>query len=159
MSNLLLSLTQKKKIFYILPFKRNNEELKANIARIDKSKQSDVNAEISKLMSKTPPRLNKTLSPLCLKQSDVNPEVSPLVIIVILLVILGQIVQSWGLCQPLRLDLLLGNWVVLKQLMFVTIVVLQVTLVLIVSNCFLISECPIGLILCLKVLYLFLVSY
>ena len=33
--------------------------MKANIARIDKSKQSDVNAEVSKLMSKTPPRLNK----------------------------------------------------------------------------------------------------
>ena len=49
----------KEKDFYISPFKRNNEELKANIARIDKSKQSDVNAEVSKLMSKTPPRLNK----------------------------------------------------------------------------------------------------
>ena len=49
----------KEKDFYISPFKRNNEELKANIARIDKSKQSDVNAEISKLMSKTPSRLNK----------------------------------------------------------------------------------------------------
>ena len=34
--------------------------MKANIARIDKSKQSDVNAEVSKLMSKTPPRLNKS---------------------------------------------------------------------------------------------------
>ena len=33
--------------------------MKANIARIDKSKNSDVNAEISKLMSKTPPRKNK----------------------------------------------------------------------------------------------------
>ena len=33
--------------------------MKANIARIDKSKQSDVNAEVSKLMSKTSPRLNK----------------------------------------------------------------------------------------------------
>ena len=49
----------KEKDFYISPFKRNNEELKANIARIDKSKQSDVNAKVSKLMSKTPPRLNK----------------------------------------------------------------------------------------------------
>ena len=80
---------------------------------------------------------------------------SPPVIIVILLVILGQIILSWGLCLPLKLDLLLGNRVVLKLLMFVTIVVLQVTLVLIDSNCFLTSECPIGLILCLKVLYLF----
>ena len=32
------------------------EELKANIARIDKSKNSDVNAEVSKPMSKTPPK-------------------------------------------------------------------------------------------------------
>ena len=45
--------------FYIPPFKRNNEELKANIARIDKGKNSDVNAEVSKPMSKTPPRKNK----------------------------------------------------------------------------------------------------
>ena len=49
----------KEKDFYIPPFKRNNEELKANIAKIDKSKQSDVNTEVSKLMSNTPPRLNK----------------------------------------------------------------------------------------------------
>ena len=49
----------KEKVFYIPPFKRNNEELDANIARIDKGKQSDVNAEIFKPMSKTPPRLNK----------------------------------------------------------------------------------------------------
>ena len=35
--------------------------MKANIARIDKGKQSDVNAEIFKPMSKTPPRLNKNL--------------------------------------------------------------------------------------------------
>ena len=81
---------------------------------------------------------------------------SPLVIIVILLVMLGQIVLS---CQPLRLDLLLGSRVALKLLMFVTIVVVLVTLALIVSSCFLISECPIGLILCLKALYLFFGSY
>ena len=56
---MLLSLTQKKKIFIFLHLKRNNEELKVNIARIEKGKQSDVNAEISKPMSKTPPRLNK----------------------------------------------------------------------------------------------------
>ena len=49
----------KEKDFYIPPFKKNNEELKANIARIDKSKQSDVNTKVSKLISKTPPRLNK----------------------------------------------------------------------------------------------------
>ena len=33
--------------------------MKANIARIDKGKNSDVNAEVSKPMSKTPPRRNK----------------------------------------------------------------------------------------------------
>ena len=49
----------KEKDLYIPPFKRNNEELKANIARIDKSKQSDVKTKVSKLISKTPPRLNK----------------------------------------------------------------------------------------------------
>ena len=37
----------KEKDFYIPPFKRNNEELKANIARIDKNKQSNVNVELS----------------------------------------------------------------------------------------------------------------
>ena len=67
MLNLLLSITQKKKIFIFPPFKRNNKELKANIARIDKSKQSNVNVEVSKLMSKTPPRLNKNSEfvPIC----------------------------------------------------------------------------------------------
>ena len=47
----------KEKDLYIPPCKRNNEELKANITRMEKSKQSDVNTEISKLMSKTPPRV------------------------------------------------------------------------------------------------------
>ena len=52
---------------YIPPFKRNNEELNANIARIDKGKQSNVNAEVSKPMSKTPLRLNKNSKfvPIC----------------------------------------------------------------------------------------------
>ena len=47
----------KEKDLYIPPFKRNNEKLKANIARMEKSKQFDVNTKISKLMSKTPPRV------------------------------------------------------------------------------------------------------
>ena len=47
----------KEKYFYIPPFKRNNEELKANIARIDKGKNSDVNAKVSKPKSKTPLRM------------------------------------------------------------------------------------------------------
>ena len=54
-----MSLTQKKKIFIFLHLKRNNEEFKANIFRTDKGKKFDVNAEASKPMSKTPPRLNK----------------------------------------------------------------------------------------------------
>ena len=56
--------------------------MKANIARIDKGKNFDVNAKVSKPMSKTPPMLNK------------NYVFAPLVIVVILLVILGQIVLS-----------------------------------------------------------------
>ena len=41
--------------------------MKANIARINKSKQSDVNAEVSKPMSKNPPRLNEKpeFVPIC----------------------------------------------------------------------------------------------
>ena len=62
-----MSLTQKKNDFYIPPFKRNNQELKANIARIDKGKQYDVNSKVSKPMSKTPPRLNdkSEFVPIC----------------------------------------------------------------------------------------------
>ena len=56
---LVVESNSKEKDFYIPPFKRNNEELKGNITRINKSKQSDVNAEVFKLMSKTPSRLNK----------------------------------------------------------------------------------------------------
>ena len=106
-AKLVVEPNSKENDYYIPPFKRNNEELKANIARIDKGKNFDVNAEVSKPMSKTPPRLNKNYEfvPTC------------------------QIVLS---CQPLRLDLLLGSQVALKLLMFVTIVALQVTR----PNCF-----------------------
>ena len=55
-AKLLVEPNSKEIDFYILPFKRNNEELKTNIARIDKGKNSDVNAEVSKPMSKTPPK-------------------------------------------------------------------------------------------------------
>ena len=67
MPNLLLSLTQKKKDFYIPSFKRNNEELKGNFARIDKGKNSDDNAKVSKPMSKTPPKLKEKseFAPTC----------------------------------------------------------------------------------------------
>ena len=82
MPNLLLSLTQKKKDFYIPSFKRNNEELKGNFARIDKGKNSDVNTEVSNLCLKLLLGRMKILN------------LSSLVIIVILLVILGPIVLS-----------------------------------------------------------------
>ena len=55
----MLNLTQKKKYFYIPPLKRNNEELKDNFDRIDKGKNSDDNTEVSKPISKTPPRLKE----------------------------------------------------------------------------------------------------
>ena len=58
-AKLVVEPNSKEKDFYIPQFKRNNEELKTNIARIDKGKQSDVNAEVSKPMSKTLPKLNK----------------------------------------------------------------------------------------------------
>ena len=58
-AKLVVEPNSKEKDFYIPPFKRNNEELKANIARIDKGKKFDINAKISKPMSKTSPRLNK----------------------------------------------------------------------------------------------------
>lgn len=58
-AKLVVEPNSKEKYFYIPPFKRNNEKLKANIARIDKGKNFDVNTEVSKPMSKTPPRLNK----------------------------------------------------------------------------------------------------
>ena len=58
-AKLLVKPNSKEKDFYIPPFKGNNEDLKANIARIDKGKNFDVNTEVSKPMSKTPPRLDK----------------------------------------------------------------------------------------------------
>ena len=85
-SSLLMSLTLKRYIYiyiYIPPFKKNNEEeLKANIAKIDKGKKLYVDTEISKPMSKSSPRLQE------------NMNLSSLVIIIMLLVILGQIVLS-----------------------------------------------------------------
>ena len=70
---ILVEPNSKENDFYIPPFKMNNKELKANIARIDKSKQSNVNAEVSKLMSKTPPRLNKNSEfvPICQDRKSV----------------------------------------------------------------------------------------
>ena len=54
-AKLVIEPNSKENDFYIPPFKRNNENLKANIARIDKGKNFDVNIEVSKPMSKTPP--------------------------------------------------------------------------------------------------------
>ena len=45
---LLVEPNSKENDFYIPPFKMNNEELKANIARIDKGKNSNVNDKVSK---------------------------------------------------------------------------------------------------------------
>ena len=66
-AKLVVEPNSKEKDFCIPPFKRNNEKLKANIARIDKGKQSDVFVEVSKPMSKTPTRLNKNSKcvPIC----------------------------------------------------------------------------------------------
>ena len=46
-AKLIVEPNSKEKDFYIPPFKRNNEELNANIARIDKSKNSGVKVEVS----------------------------------------------------------------------------------------------------------------
>ena len=54
-SKLFVEPNSKEKDFYISPFKRNNEELKSNFARIDKGKNFDIDIEVSKPMSKTPP--------------------------------------------------------------------------------------------------------
>ena len=66
-AKLVVKPNSKEKDFYIPPFKRNNEELKSNIATIDKGKNSNVNAEVSKHMSKTPSRKNKNSEfvPIC----------------------------------------------------------------------------------------------
>ena len=147
MSNLLLSLTQKKKDFYILPFKRNNEDLKANFARMDKGKISDVNAKVSKPMSKTP--LSKT-PPRKNTMSEFVPTCHHCYIV-------GHIrpnCPKLSTCKVRHRSRKPSSSKTTHAIM-----VLQVTLILIVSSCFLISECQIGLILCLKALYLFLVSY
>ena len=49
-AKLLVEPNSKEKGVYSPPFKRNNKELKANIARIDKGKKSGVDAEVSKPM-------------------------------------------------------------------------------------------------------------
>ena len=66
-AKLVVEPNSKEKDFYIPPFKRNNQELKAYIARIDKGNNSNVNTEVSKPMSKTPPRLNEKFEfvPIC----------------------------------------------------------------------------------------------
>ena len=77
-AKLLVEPNSKEIDFYILPFKRNNEELKTNIARIDKGKNSDVKLKF----------LNLCLKLLLGRIKILN--LSPLVIIVIL----GQIVLN-----------------------------------------------------------------
>ena len=137
----------KEKDFYIPPFKRNNEELKAKVARIDKSKKSSVDAEVSKPMPKTPSRLKE--------KSKFFPTCHHCQIV-------GHIRPNCLKLRSLSTSKVrppLGSLVVLKLLIFVTIGVLLVTLTLIILKFSPISECPIGLILYLKALYLFLVIY
>ena len=146
-AKLVVEPNSKENDFYIPPIKRNNEELKANIARIDKGKNSDVNTEVSKLTSKTPLGKNKNSEFVpschhCHIVGHIRPNCPKL-----------RSLSTSKVRPPSR------KLVVRKLVMFVIIVVLPVKLVLIVSSCFLISECPIGLILCLKALYLLLVSY
>ena len=74
-AKLVVEPNSKEKDVYIPPFKRNNEELKANIARIDKGKQSDVNATVSKPMFKTAPMLNEKSKfvPICHIVGHIRP--------------------------------------------------------------------------------------
>ena len=58
-SKLVVEPSSKEKDFYIPPFKRNNEKSKAYIARIEKGKKFDGTAEVSKPISKTPPRVKE----------------------------------------------------------------------------------------------------
>ena len=88
-----------------------------------------------------------------------NLNLSPFFIIVILLVILGQIVLSLGLYQPLMLDLHLESLLVLKLFMVVTIVVFLDTFVIIALSYILKSKCPNGHKFPLKELHICLESY
>ena len=146
MPNLLLSLTQKKKICIFLHLKGITKGWRLILL---------AETKVNNLM------LTLKFLNLCLKLllgwvKILN--LSPFVIIVILLVILDKIVLSWGLYQPLRLDLLPGSWVALKLLMFVTIVVFLDTLILIALSCILKSKCPNSHRFPLKDLYLCLKS-
>ena len=115
--------------------------MKANFARIDKGKISNVKAEVSKPMSKTPPRLNKNyvFVPTCHHchiVGHIRPNCPKL-----------RFLSTSKVRPPSR-----------KHSSSKTTHVCH-HCGLIVSSCFLISVCQISLILCLKALYLFLVSY
>ena len=135
------------KDFYIPPFKRNNEELKANIARIDKGKNSDVNAEVSKPMSKNPPRLNKNFDyVLTCHHCD----------------IVGHIRLNCPKLRSLSTSKVRppsGKHSSSKTTHVFTIVVFLDTFVLIALSCFLISNCPISHRFPLMDLHLYLESY
>ena len=66
-AKLVVEPNSKEKDFFIPPFKRNKEELKANIVRIDKGKNSDVNTKVSKPMFETPHRMKEKYEfiPIC----------------------------------------------------------------------------------------------
>ena len=143
-AKLLVEPNSKEKDFYIRPFKRNNEELKTNIARIDKGKNSDVNAEVSKPMSKTPSRLNKN-SEFVLTCHHCH--------------IVGHIRPNCPKLSTFKVRLPSRKHSSSKTTHVCHHCGVSGYTLLIVSSCFLISEGQIGLILCLKALYLFLVSY
>ena len=143
-AKLVVEPNSKEKYFYIPPFKRNNEELKANIARIDKGKNFSVSVEISKPMSKTPPKKNKNSDfvPTC-RHCHIVSHIRP------------NCPKLWYLSTskvrpPSR-----------KHSSSKTTYVCHYCGVSghTRSNYFFTSDCQIGLIIRLKALYLFLVSY
>ena len=116
-----VSLKLKTKKVYIPPFKRNNKK-NVYFARLDKGKSFDVNAKISKSMSKSTVREhNKSIFVLTCHLYGVVGHIRPNCFL---------LRQN----QSLRLDLLLGILKFLNLFLFVTFVVSPVTFVLIVIN-------------------------
>ena len=116
-----ISLKFKTEKVYIPHFKRNNKE-KTYFARLDKSKSSDVDAEVSKPKSKPIGREhNKSVFVPVYHLCGVG-HIRP------------NFFFCWGKNQNLRLDLLLGILIFLNLFLVVTFVVSPVTFVLIVIN-------------------------
>ena len=96
---------------YISPFKKNHKE-SVDFARLDKGKNSDVDTEVSKPVSKPIARVQKkfVFVPTCHLCGVVHH--------------ISQIVLCWGKNQNLRLDLFLGILMFLNLFLFFTFVVL-----------------------------------